>query len=107
MSTLPECIKCGNYIHSGFVVCDTCNDELPTIRTELTQLRAENAALTDKLARMTNEVLKIKAHLSDGGAYTISRADNGNMFIGEDLMWSEIFNNLDALLPAPDSQQQE
>lgn len=45
MSSMPECIKCGEYIHSGFVVCENCNDELPTIRAELSAIRAENARL--------------------------------------------------------------
>lgn len=65
----------------------------------LEQLRAKNAVLTDKLARMTNEVLKVRAHLSTGGKYAIEREDKTTMGVGEELMWSDIFEKIDALLP--------
>lgn len=56
MSTLPECVKCGNYIHSGFVVCDQCNDDLPTMRAELAAWKAEALA-----AREYIDMLEINA----------------------------------------------
>jgi len=81
---------CDKYIEPEIVI-------KPSIKKQLEYLRADLATASAEYAALIEQVKKLKHHLS-AGDYSISRADGGAMFIGETLMFDEIFEKIDKMI---------
>ena len=60
MAAQPECRRCGDYVHSGLVVCEECSgilkDEMEALRTELTDATAQIQRLNEENRRLLAEL---------------------------------------------------
>ena len=60
MAAQPECRRCGDYVHSGLVVCEECSgilkDEMEALRTELTDATAQVLRLNEENKRLLAEL---------------------------------------------------
>ena len=62
MAAQPECRRCGDYVHSGLVVCEECSGIL---KDEMRALRAENARLDDALLTTSNELTDATSQINE------------------------------------------
>ena len=60
MAAQPECRRCGDYVHSGLVVCEECSgilkDEMRALRTELADATAQIQRLNEENRRLLAEL---------------------------------------------------
>ena len=60
MAAQPECRRCGDYVHSGLVVCEECSgilkDEMRALRTELADATAQVLRLNEENKRLLAEL---------------------------------------------------
>jgi len=74
MSSLPECKRCGDYVHYGPVLCEACllvqhrkmeelEERLSEFRRTCDARRSENSALEAKNVQLRSEVDVLKAKI--------------------------------------------
>ena len=67
MAAQPECRRCGDYVHSGLVVCEECSgilkDEMRALRTELADATAQINELNEENRRLLAELEAARARL--------------------------------------------
>ena len=60
MAAQPECRRCGDYVHSGLVVCEECSGIL---KDEMRALRAELTDATEQINELNEENRRLLAEL--------------------------------------------
>ena len=69
MAAQPECRRCGDYVHSGLVVCEECSgilkDEMEALRAELTDATAQVLRLNEENKRLHDALTKLQARYDE------------------------------------------